>query len=189
MFSDRISDPAFARYVKNSNRWAAIFSVGLAVAAVIGFFVAGEMDGSEMGNPESLFIGLGIGGMFMVIALFQIIGRNRSRTWDGRVVDKRIEQKRRRRETGNNDYYWEDYLIYAVFVRSDDGRIHRITAENDDTVFSYWAIGDRVRHHGGLNSYEKEDKSRDSIIFCNACGFLHDIHEDRCHRCGCPLLK
>ena len=78
-FSPRISDPAFAKYVKNSNRWAAIFSMILAVAAVIGFYIAGEV-GSEMDNPGSLYIGFGIGGMFLTIALFQILGRKRSTT-------------------------------------------------------------------------------------------------------------
>lgn len=79
-FSPRISDPAFAKYVKNSNRWAAIFSLILAVAAVIGFYIYGEV-GSEMDNPGSLYIGFGIGGMFLVIALFQILGRKHSKTW------------------------------------------------------------------------------------------------------------
>ena len=62
-FSPKISDPAFSKYVKNANRWAAIFSIILAIAAVIGFYIAGEI-GSEMDNPQSLYIGFGIGGMF-----------------------------------------------------------------------------------------------------------------------------
>ena len=90
-FSSRISDPAFAKYVKNSNRWAAIFSIILAVAAVIGFYIYGEAS-SEMDNPESLYIGFGIGGMFLVIALFQVLGRKRSKTWDGTVVNKKIKK-------------------------------------------------------------------------------------------------
>ncbi|GEM_PF-6026662 len=57
----------------------------LALAASIGFFIYGETS-SDMDNPQALFIGLGIGGMFLVIALFQSIGRNRSTTWDGVVI-------------------------------------------------------------------------------------------------------
>ena len=52
-----------------------------------------------------------------------------------------------------------------------------------------YQIGDRVRYHGGINSYEKYDKTGDKIIPCNACGTLCDIHEDYCYRCKCPLLK
>ena len=64
-----------------------------------------------------------------------------------------------------------------------------MTAEDDRTVFDYFQVGDRVRHHAGLNSYEKYDKSHDSIIFCNACATLCQISDDVCWRCKCPLLK
>lgn len=36
-FSPKISDPAFAAYIKKSNKFAAVFSVILAAAAIIGF--------------------------------------------------------------------------------------------------------------------------------------------------------
>ena len=187
-FSPRINDPAFAKYLKNTNRWSAIFSFILAIAAVIGFFIYGE-NSSEMDNPEALFIGLGIGGMFILIALFQILGRKKSKTWDGVVVDKRIEKKQRKRYSGDDDYYWVDYTVFNVFIREDSGKIHTIRVEDDDTVYNYYKVGDRVRHHAGLNSYEKYDKSTDTIIFCNACASLNDISSDICFRCKCPLLK
>lgn len=100
-FSPRISDPAFSQYVKNSNRWAAIFSLILAVAAVSGFYIYGEI-GLEMDNPEAIYIGFGIGGMFLVIALFQILGRKRSKTWDGTVEDKEIKKKTKRHDYGDD---------------------------------------------------------------------------------------
>lgn len=187
-YSPRINDPAFAKYVKNTNRWAAIFSVILAVAAVIGFYIAGEL-GSEMDNPESLYIGFGIGGMFLLIALFQIIGRKRSKTWDGTVEDKKVKKRTERHNYGNDDYRYEDYLEYSVIIRGDHGKQHVIRTKNDDTLFNYYRIGDRVRHHAGLNSFEKYDKSGDNIIFCNACATLCDINDDYCFRCKCPLLK
>jgi len=90
---------------------------------------------------------------------------------------------------GNNDYYWEDYEQFTVFIRSENGKIHTITAENDDTLYNYYQIGDKVTHHAGLNSFEKYDKSQDMIIFCNACATLNDIRDDYCYRCECPLLK
>lgn len=189
-YSDKINDPAFAQYVKNNNRWSAIFSMILAVAAIVGFFIYGEIS-AEMENPQALYIGLGIGGMFLLIALFQIIGRKRSKTWDGVVADKTIKKKNRRQSNGNgdNDYYIHYYTEYAVIVREDNGKTHRMTAEDDDTVFNYYQVGDRVRHHAGLNSHEKYDKSKDGIIFCSACGTLCDIKDDICFRCKCPLLK
>lgn len=187
-YSQRIHDPAFAGYIKNTNRWSAIFSMILAVAAVVGFYIYGETS-REMENPQALFIGLGIGGMFLLIALYTTIARKASKTWDGVVVDKTIKQKSRRHDTGNNDSTIHYYTEYAVIVRDERGKTHRMTAEDDMTVFDYFQVGDRVRHHAVLNSYEKYDKSRDSIIFCNACGTLCDITDDMCFRCNCPLLK
>lgn len=190
-FSDKINDPGFAKYLKNTNRWAAIFSGGLAVVAVIGFTIAGALGLDNMENPQAFFHGLGVGAMFLLIALFTIIGRKRGRTWDGAVVDKKITKKRKKRsrDGSSDDYYYADYLEYLVLIRADDGKSHRIVDEDDDTRYNYYRVGDRVRHHGGLNSYEKCDKSGDSIIFCNACATLCDINDDYCFRCKCPLLK
>lgn len=188
-FSDRIHDPAFKKYTRDSNRWSAYFAVGLAVIAVAGFTIAGEMRLEGMENPESLYIGLGVGGMFISIALFQIMGRKRSKTWDGVVADKKVREKQsRQKDSGGYVTVFHD-TEYRVDIKDDRGKIHSRTTMNNDIEYNYFQIGDRVRHHGGLNSYEKYDKSGDSIIFCNACGSLWDITEDRCPRCGCPLLK
>ena len=184
-YSQKINDPAFAKYVKNSNRYSGYFSLGLAFVAVLGFFVNGEVS-DDMENPESLFIGLGIGSMFILIAIFQIVGRNRSTTWDGVVVDKKTENKRRR---SKYDESWINYTRYTVSVRVDNGKTHTTSAEDDDTKYNYYRVGDRVRHHKGLNTYEKEENSGDTIIFCSACASLNDIKEDFCFRCNCPLLK
>jgi hypothetical protein len=188
-FSTRISDPAFAKYVKNTNRWSAIFSTILAIAAVIGFYIAGETGAEGMSNPESIYIGFGIGGMFLAIALFQILGRKRSTTWDGTVEDKKIKKKTKRHDYGNDNVQYEDYLEYSVIIRSDQGKRHTIKSNNSDTLYNYYQIGDRVRHHAGLNSYEKYDKTGDKFIPCNSCATLCDINEDVCFRCKCPLLK
>ena len=77
----------------------------------------------------------------------------------------------------------------AFYLTAYRSKKHRLTAEDDRTVFDYFQVGDHVRHHAGLNSYEKYDKSQDSIIFCNACATLCQISDDVCFRCKCPLLK
>ena len=189
-YSPRINDPAFAKYVKNANRYAGIFAGILAVAAFIGFTVYGETS-SEMDNPQAMYIGMGIGGMFLVIALLTVLSRKRSKTWDGVVVDKTIKNKRRRQSTGpdKGDFYWADYVEYTVIIKQDSGKKQELTAEDDDTRYNYFQIGDKIRHHGKLNSYEKYDKTRDTVSFCNACASLNDIHDEVCFRCKCPLLK
>jgi hypothetical protein len=187
-FSNKINDPAFARYIKNSNRYSAFFALGLAVIAIVGFTIAGAV-GSDLDNPQAFFIGLTVGAVFVVIALIQIRGRRKSKTWDGAIIDKRVDKKKRKVHTTRDHYYWQEYLDYMVVIASDYGKKHEIHVEDDDTVYNYYKIGDRVRHHKGLNSYEKYDKSKDDIIFCAACAGLNDINDDYCHRCKCPLLK
>lgn len=183
-FSPRINDPAFAKYIKSSNRYSAIISLVLAVAAVIGFYIAGEMGAEGMSNPLSLIIGAGIGAMFVAIALFQIRGRKRSGTWDGTVEDKKVKKK-----THHDEYSINEYLEYSVIVRGDHGKRHVIKTRNSDILYNYFNIGDRVRHHAGLKSLEKYDKTSDKFIPCNACATLCDIGDDVCFRCKCPLLK
>ena len=183
-YSTRISDPGFAKYVKESNQYAAGFSIALAVIAVVGFYIYGETS-REMENPEALYIGLAVGAMFMAIAAAQIINRNKSRTWDGVVIDKKIEgrtRKRNKREV--------EYTLFSVFIQQDSNKkVHVLAVEDDDTIYRYYQIGDKVRHHGGLRTFEKYDKSKDTIIFCNACSTLNDIEDEECFRCHRPLLK
>lgn len=184
-YSTKINDPAMARYIKNTNQWSLIFSLFLAFVAVLGFFIYGEQDES-MGNPEALYVGFTIGGMFILIALYQIFNRNKSITWDGIVVDKNIKSVHKYVKSLNN---FKDILVYKIIIRSDSGQSYEITVEDDDTLYNYYQIGNRVRHHKGLNSYEKYDKTGDTIVFCNACASLNDIKDDYCFRCKCPLLK
>lgn len=187
-YSDKIGDPAFAKYIENSSKYAWIFSFIIASAAIIGFFIYGQTS-REMDNPQALYIGLGIGGMFMAIAFLTNRSKQKSTTWDGTVCDKQIEKKKRKVYNTGNDYYIQDYQLFKVIIQSNHRKKYELTAENDDTVYNYYHIGDKVRHHGKLNSYEKYDKSDDTIIFCNACASLNEMCDDTCHRCGCPLLK
>ena len=185
-YSTKINDPAFKKYIKDTKTWSILFTIILSIIVTISFYIYGETS-NEMENPDALFIGLLISAMFIAIALFQVISINKTKTFDGVVIDKKIEEHSRRRHT-NNDYYIEEYLVYYVLIKADNNTIS-LRAEDDDTVFNYFNIGDKVRHHGKLKTYEKYDKSNDDIIFCNACGYLNDIEADYCFRCNCPLLK
>jgi hypothetical protein len=155
---------------------------------VIGFFIAG-LTSDKLKNPEALYYGLAIGGMFVMIAFFQILGRKRSKTWDGTVTDKKVVKKSVKSNTGDDDYVVENYLEYQVIIKSDTDKKHTIKVANDDTLYNYYQTGDKVRHHKGVNTFEKYDKTGDTVIFCNACSSLNPIENDFCSRCKCPLLK
>lgn len=81
-------------------------------------------------------------------------------------------------------------MEYVVHIKEDgNGKDHQLISEDDDTKYNYFQVKEKVRHHSGLNSYEKYDKSKDTIVFCNACGTKCDIKKDVCFRCKSPLLK
>lgn len=183
MYSDRIRDPAFRKYIRDANRYAQWFSLGLAIVAVLGFAIYGQVS-DEMDDPQAMGIGLAIGAMFLAIGIGSTRGRKKSTTWDGTVIDKS-----RRRTTKRTGSSWAGGIEYTVTIQSDSGTLVHLTAEDDATVYDYYKVGDRVRRHQGLNSFEKFDKTGDSIIFCNACATLNDIREETCWRCSCPLLK
>ena len=187
-YSQRINDPGFSRYVKNSNTWIVLFMLIISIIAIGGFYIYGESEGN---NPESLYQGLFVGGMFMVIAVFSLFSKNRDKSFDGKVVDKKIEQKRRKKydQDGTDNWHWMKYTLYKVIIRDEKGKLHELNSEEDDTLYKYFKINHDVRHHGKLHHYEKYDKSEDTIIFCAACATLCDITEDVCPRCKCPLLK
>ena len=187
MYSSKILDPAFSKYVKDSNRWAMGFASFLAIVALAGFFIYGETS-STMDNPEAVGIGAIIACMFLLIGRLSTGKRRRSKTWDGYVTDKKVKKKSKNVGSGNDDH-WINVLEYTVTIQSEDGNLVHLTVEDDSTVYDYYEIGDRVRHHKGLNSFEKYDKSNDTIIFCNACASKNDIKDDLCFRCKCPLLK
>jgi len=191
-YSEKINDPVFKRYQKNANKYSLIFSLILFAIAIVGFFFYGET-GGEMENPQALYIGLGIGAVFISIALIQIIQRNKSKTWDGVVTDKKVEEKRRKKYSNGTGLfkqkYYEEYTLYTVYIKGKEGYEQTLCSEDDRTVYDYYKIGDKVRHHKGLNTFEKYDKTGDEIIFCNACASLNAINDEVCHRCGAPLLK
>lgn len=184
-FSSRINHPAFSKYRRDSTRWALVFSIIIAVAAVIGFPIYGSVSG-ELEMPYSLYYGMGIGAMFIVIAVITSVSKVKDTTWDGIVVDKKIYEKQR------YDKYSDMFTTYTVYeykVKRDNRKVYSHRTENDDTVYNYYNIGDRVRHHKGFGVYEKFDKSKDTFLLCTACASINNISEEVCHRCKCPLLK
>ncbi|PKP14488.1 MAG: hypothetical protein CVU08_00220 [Bacteroidetes bacterium HGW-Bacteroidetes-3] len=174
-YSLKIHDPAFDTYLKNTKDYRFQFAFALAIIAIAGFYLYGEMS-DEMDNPEALHIGLGIGGMFFLIGVYSAFSVKKEATWDGEVVEKEIVKK-------------EKVTEFIVYFEDQKHKRHEIRTENDATLYDYFKIGEKVRYHGKLKTYEKYDKTVDDIIFCNACSFMHDIDEIVCRNCGCPLLK
>ncbi|MEA4889129.1 MAG: zinc ribbon domain-containing protein [Clostridiaceae bacterium] len=184
-FSPRINDPSFDRYKKKSRQWSFLFALILAVAAIAGFPIYGHYSG-EVDWPASLYYGMGIGGMFLVIALLQTLRRGMDKTWDGVVADKKTYRVVEHHDDEHTPSYRQQYVLK---IRKDSGRIKKHKWYDQPALYEYYAIGDRIRHHKGLLYYEKFDKSQDKQILCAACLSFIDAQQDQCPRCKCPILK
>jgi len=186
-FSEKINDPAYEKYKKASAKWAYLFASILAVVAVIGFVIYAQSSG-EMTILQGFLYGLGIGAMFLLIAFAQDLKRKKDTTWDGVVLDKKAEQKVENVRSGNR-IRRRQYMLYTLKVMRDDGKTFTHRMRDNSTIYDYYQVGERVRHHKGFSYYEKFDKSKDSKILCIACLTFNDIHNDFCKRCKVPLLK
>ena len=185
-FTQRIGDPAFETYQKAHNRYAFIFAGVLAVIALIGMPVYGNLSG-EVEFPQSLLIGGALAAMFLIIATAQMLRKRWDRTWDGTVVHK--ESRRRVRVGNTQSIARRHYTEYIFTVQRENGRKHKHRTVDRPGLYNYYNEGDRVRHHKGFLYYEKYDKSRDEQMLCIACLSMNPTGEDRCRRCKCPLPK
>jgi len=184
-FSDKINDPAFAKYQKASKSWSYLFAVILAVIAVIGFPIYGQVSG-ELEMPTSLYYGMGIGGMFIIIAFMQSLKRRFDTTWDGVVIDKQSHKRVRHDQRDDSQHH---YVEYVFKVKRDSGKVYKHKTTNQPGLYGYYNIGDKVRHHKGFYYYEKYDKSQDKQFLCIACLSMNEPERDTCVRCKWPLLK
>ena len=183
-FSSKINDPAFAAYKKKSAIWTFIFTGILAIIAIVGFPIYGNMSG-EVDWPGSLLYGFAIGGMFIVIALLQTLKKGLDKTWDGEVVSKDAYTVRERNNNGQTHYH----KTYVLKIKKDSGGTKKHKWRDTTGLYTYYNVGDRVRHHKGFYCYEKYDKSKDTHILCAACMAFVPVDQDKCSRCKCPVLK
>lgn len=183
-FSSKITDPSFLLYQKKTEKWALLFTFIFAVAALIGFPIYGNKTG-RLDFPQSLYIGLVLAFVFVVIILLQTIKRKFDKTWDGVVVDKKSYVKKEYDEDSATNAKVE----YVLKVKKESGKIKTHKWYDMPELYDYYNIGDKVRHHKGFLYYEKYDKSEDSGIVCTACPTINDINDDTCKTCKCPLLK
>jgi len=186
-YSEKINDSSFASYKNKSKAWSLIFAIILAVVAAIAFPIYGNISG-EVDFPKSLYYGLAIGGMFILIAVVQTLKRGFDKTWDGVVTEKKA-YKRRVNDSNDDSSMVRHENVYVIKIKKSNGGSKKHKFVNLSGVYDYYNEGDHLRHHKGFQYYEKYDKSHDSVIMCAACLTMNDINTDHCSRCKCPLLK
>lgn len=98
--------------------------------------------------------------------------------------------KERREHKNSDDGTYRTYTEYTTVIRIDTGKEKKlIERDSQRDMYDYLAVGDRVRYHPMFGTYEKYDKSRDRIIYCNVCSMMNPIKNDRCKRCNNLLFK
>ncbi|NLL49424.1 MAG: hypothetical protein GX249_12700 [Firmicutes bacterium] len=181
-WSDVPSSPEVAEVIKkmkrSSLRWTWVFTLLFPV----GFVIAGLVS-DEVPLNEVVMIGGGLGLLMLVINLWRISGTKKP-AWDG-VVIKKLEKKRWKNDKDGTS---QSYTEYIVVIRTEAGKKKRIVERQGD-MYDYLDVGDRVRYHPALESYEKFDKSKDTYIYCNICRLRNSIRNDRCERCNHLLFK
>ncbi len=122
--------------------------------------------------------------------IFNLLALRKSQKpiWEGSVVNK--YSKERYEHRGSEDSNGRTYMEYTTVITTDAGK-KKIIVEKDSghAMYGYLSVGDRVRFHPMFGTYEKYDKSKDSIIYCSVCSMKNPIDNDRCERCSNLLFK
>lgn len=185
-FSDRCNSPEILAAAQK-NKKTSVGCMGVMVfVPLIGFPMAGLlMDDFPVG--ESLVIGVGIALVMLMVNLFAL-RRTKRPIWEGTVVNK--YSKERSEHRGGEDDNNRTYTEYTTVITTNGGKKRTIIEKDSGRhMYDYLSIGDRVRFHPMFGTYEKYDKSKDRIIYCNLCSMMNPIRNDRCKRCNNLLFK
>lgn len=157
----------------------------LALLFLVGFLLAGLFV-EEMPLNEAIIIGVFLGTLMLIINLVRIRGMQKP-VWEG-VVTEKSHKERRSHNRGDDSFMY--YTEFTVLIRTEAGKKKRIIEKDSARhMYDYLAVGDRVRYHPSFETYEKFDKSKDKIIYCNVCRMMNPITNDRCERCKNLLFK
>ena len=158
----------------------------MTLVPLIGFIIAGLLI-DEYPLADAVVIGGGIAVLMLVVNLVAL-RRAKKPVWEGVVVDKTSKERSKRESKEDSSY--TTCTEYTTVIRTQDGKkktIVEIDSRRD--MYDYLTIGDRVRFHPAFGTYEKYDKSKDRIIYCNVCSMENPIHKERCKRCNNLLFK
>ena len=185
-FSDRYNSPEILAAAQKNKKTSIGCMWILVFVPLIGFPVAGLLM-EDFPFGESLVIGVGIGLIMLVFNLLAL-RKTKQPMWEGVVVNKYSKEKSEHR--GGEEDNYRTYTEYTTVINSDAGKKKTIVEKDSRRhMYDYLDIGDKVRFHPKFGTYEKYDKSKDPIIYCNVCSMMNRIQNDRCKRCNNLLFK
>ncbi|MBR6103094.1 MAG: zinc ribbon domain-containing protein [Ruminococcus sp.] len=188
-FSDRVNHPEILAAIKHSRGIAKLFALFIVPLPFLGFLIYGLVS-DEMETRNAMIYGGIVSGVFLLFALFSFFKERPANTYDAVVTDKRSEQVYRHKNSSDDNRRITQYTTVAVDTSS--GRERKIVEHEGSQIwaFYYLNVGDKFRYHPQFHfPYELYDKSRAPYIACVSCGRHNAVEEDRCGKCGIPLLK
>ena len=181
-FSDRYNSPEILAAAKANKRFAIGCMWVLVFVPLIGFPVAGLLI-DEMPFNEAVIIGPLIALVMLVVNLLAM-RRTKEPIYVGVVENKYSKERYKHRDDT------QTYTEFTTVIRTDAGRKKTIVERDSGRhMYDYLSVGDRVRYHPMFGTYEKYDKSKDRIIYCNVCAMMNPIQNHRCKRCNNLLFK
>jgi len=182
-FSVRSHSPEILAAAENNRKSSIGFIWILVFLPLVGFPIAGLlMDDYPFG--ESVAVGIGISLVMLIINVFAL-KRTKQPMWEGVVTNKFQKEKYEHKDDSS-----VTYTEYTTVIITDKGKKRTIVEKNSRRpMYDYLHVGDRVRYHPKFGTYEKYDKSKDRIIYCNVCTKMNPINNDRCDRCNNLLFK
>ena len=171
--------PSIRRYARRYVKAVLVWLIGLSIVVPAILLAIDDISFDKEGKVI-LSIIVGIFWLFGLGFLFINQGRSKP-SWDGEVISKDILEK----SDSDRD------SIHSLVIRKNNGKIIKFSQRGARGFFDYIEIGDKVRYHGYkyMHYLEKYDKSKDTVIPCNACGEVCDIRQNYCARCGTILIK
>jgi hypothetical protein len=190
-WSARINDPEVLAGLAKNRRAAKKFGAILVPLPLIGFAIYGAVS-DKLEFPKALLYGAIVSVIFLIFALIGSRQTNEKNSYEATVTDKQTHQRRRSDSDGNGRKSYNYYTELVTVVRTSAGQAKKITERDDGShpAWDYLQIGEHFRYHPQLAfPYELWDKSHAPYLACPVCGKKHAVTEDRCRKCGAPLLK
>ena len=178
-WSTKTRHPSLKRYTKNYFLAVLVWMIGLSIVVPSIMLAIGDISLDKEGK---LVIGVIICVFWFSGLTFYFVNFSRSKKdWEGEIVSKDIIEK------PDSDRYND----YTLVIRDNKGRIKNFTQKGSRIYFDNFEIGDYIRYHGNrhIDSLEKYDKSKDTILICSSCKAICDIRNNFCERCGTVLIK
>ena len=188
-FSQRVNDPEILAAVKKNKKAGAAFGFVLIPLPLLGFLIYSLVSDS-METKDALLYGGIVSAVFLVSALIGAVRSRASAGYEAVVTDQKSGLEYRHRSGDPSDR--SRVMKYTTTVRTTDGKKKTIVEWEGPQIWAYHylKVGDRFRYHPQFNfPYELYDKSKAPWIACVSCGMKNPVSEDRCGKCGIPLLK